>query len=229
MAPCGSNTITPTLIKNGVMKIGDRIEFEEVFEEAPSEEKEDSQMVSGTAVLAASPEVTQKPQRQTTENLTVKMTPMDQMQAPVRNYSMQHGYTNTIPTAPVETVPLVFDKMTNYSNSVHSDTSTSPSFNVPNNPLVPPGYSQTLDYDSLQYMNGFLRTQVGRYIQLEQLVGSNTITQRNGFLIGVGTNYIVLQEIATGNIMTLDVYSIKYIYIYYGKNDMSKTSKTPET
>ena len=37
-----------------------------------------------------------------------------------------------------------------------------PEFQVPNNPLLPPGYQEVINYENLQYMNGFLRTQIGK-------------------------------------------------------------------
>jgi len=52
-------------------------------------------------------------------------------------------------------------------------------------------------------------------MRAEQLVGSNTIQDRYGFLVGVGTNFIILQEITTGNIMVLDIFSIRLTYVYY--------------
>ena len=51
----------------------------------------------------------------------------------------------------------------------------SPMFNVPPNPLLPEEYREVLDYNSIQYLNGFFRTQIGRYVRVEQLVGSNII------------------------------------------------------
>lgn len=92
-----------------------------------------------------------------------------------------------------------------------------PQIQVPANPLLPPGYQEFITYENLQYLNGFLRTQIGRYMRVEQLVGSSTIEERYGFLIAVGINYILLQELGTGNIMTLDYYSIKSLYIYYSQ------------
>ena len=90
-----------------------------------------------------------------------------------------------------------------------------PQFQVPNNPLLPPGYQETISYENLQYLNGFLRTQIGKYMRVEQLVGSNMLEDRYGYLIGVGINYILLQEQGTGNVSALDYYNIKYVYIYY--------------
>lgn len=90
-----------------------------------------------------------------------------------------------------------------------------PQFQVPNNPLLPPGYQESINYENLQYLNGFLRTQIGKYMRVEQLVGSNMLEDRYGYLIGVGVNYILLQEQGTGNVSALDYYNIKYVYIYY--------------
>ncbi|MBQ9972640.1 MAG: hypothetical protein IJP24_03855 [Firmicutes bacterium] len=91
----------------------------------------------------------------------------------------------------------------------------SPSFQVPENPLLPPGYSETLNYDALQYLNGFYRTQIGRYVRVEQQVNSTDVEIRYGYLIGVGINYLLLQDASTGNVFTIDSYSIKLFYVYY--------------
>lgn len=90
-----------------------------------------------------------------------------------------------------------------------------PQFQVPANPLLPPGYQEVLSYENLQYMNGFLRTQIGKYLRVEQLVTSTEIEERFGYLVGVGLNYILLQQPGTGNISAIDYYSIKYVYVYY--------------
>ena len=50
---------------------------------------------------------------------------------------------------------------------------------------------------------------------MEQLVGSNSIEEYYGFLIGVGINYIVLQDYDSDNIRALDIYGIKNMYVYY--------------
>ena len=83
--------------------------------------------------------------------------------------------------------------------------------------MTPDGFDESIDYDSVQSFNGFLRTQIGRYMRVEQLIGSNTIEDRFGFLVGVGNNFIILQEITTGNIMLLDIFSIRLTYVYYSQ------------
>jgi len=92
-----------------------------------------------------------------------------------------------------------------------------PTFTVPANPLLPEEYSEVLDYNALQYMNGIFRTQIGRYVRVQQLVGSNITQDFDGFLIGVGINYIILQEYSNQDIRILDIYGIKQMYVYYSE------------
>lgn len=93
----------------------------------------------------------------------------------------------------------------------------SPTFSVPANPLLPDEYSEILDYNSLQYLNGFFRTQIGKFVRVQQLIGSNITQDFDGFLIGVGINYIILQEYANSDIRILDIYGIKQMYVYYSE------------
>ena len=86
-----------------------------------------------------------------------------------------------------------------------------PLFSVPSNPLLPPEYQEVLSYDSLQYLNGFLRTQIGRNCDVQFLIGSNSTEMRTGTLIGVGLNYILLQDLATREVIACDFYSIKFV------------------
>lgn len=93
----------------------------------------------------------------------------------------------------------------------------SPTFTVPANPLLPDEYSEVLDYNSIQYLNGIFRTQIGKFVRVQQLIGSNTTQDFDGFLIGVGINYIILQEYANNDIRILDIYGIKQMYVYYSE------------
>ena len=122
---------------------------------------------------------------------------------------------NTTFQSSTASIPLIFQNMTDYVNPLAQTGQQSPRFGVPSNPLVPPEYEQSIDYDSAQYMNGFLRTQIGRAMRVEQLIGSNGIQDRYGFLVGVGNNYLLLQDISNGNIAIVDLYSVKYVYVYF--------------
>lgn len=69
--------------------------------------------------------------------------------------------------------------------------------------------------ESLQYLNGFLRTQIGRRVSIDFLVGSNSIVTKSGFLLGVASNYILINELDTNDLTTCDFYNIKFIRFYY--------------
>ena len=72
-----------------------------------------------------------------------------------------------------------------------------------------------LDYNSIQYMNGILRTQIGRYVRIKYSMGTNGIEEYDGFLIGVGINYVVLQYYLNKNIQIIDFYGIKSLTVFY--------------
>lgn len=114
--------------------------------------------------------------------------------------------------------PLPYSQMTPYMNNVAVQNSMDPpTIITPQDPMTPGGFDSSIDLDAVQSLNGFLRTQIGRYMRIEQLIGSNTIQDRFGFLIGVGSNFIILQEITTGNIMVLDIFSVRLAYVYYSQ------------
>lgn len=76
---------------------------------------------------------------------------------------------------------------------------------------IPVSFSPT----SLQYLNGFLRSQIGRRVTVEFLTGTNNLTERSGILLGVGVNYILLNEIEGDDVIACDFYTIKFIHFYF--------------
>lgn len=65
------------------------------------------------------------------------------------------------------------------------------------------------------FTQGFLLTQIGRYVKVEFLLGTNMFVDREGTLIKVGTDYIIIQEPETDDYLLCDIYSIKFIRFYY--------------
>lgn len=82
-------------------------------------------------------------------------------------------------------------------------------------PITPTTQPYPITGESLQYLNGFLRTQIGRAVNVSFLIGTNTVTDRNGILLGVGANYILLNEAETDDLLACDFYNIKFIKFYY--------------
>ena len=244
MAPCGGNIVTPKMIRKGEIHIGDRIQIEEASAPAPeaavavSPAETVSAAVSSVtaaeipAASGAASENAVEVQTRTAPGMIPGMQGMPNTQGMQNTMTDDNGVTHRQASAPQQVrqmaqqpqqmaqqpeFPLNFNGMTDYVNSLAAAGSQSPSFNVPSHPMVPPEYEQTIDYDSIQYMNGFLRTQIGRYVRVEQLIGSGNTEERFGFLVGVGNNYLLLQDISNGNILVVDFYSIKFVYIYFGE------------
>ena len=104
--------------------------------------------------------------------------------------------------------------------SCHPDYPNDSVFGIhmPAFPLYPDGLNQypfPVTAESLRYHNGFMRTQIGRRITVDFLMGANTIVQKTGYLLGVAQDYILLNEIDTNDITTCDYYNIKFIRYYY--------------
>ena len=82
-------------------------------------------------------------------------------------------------------------------------------------PITSMTQPQSIPAESLQYMNGFLRTQVGRPVQVDFLVVTNSIVTRSGILLAVGANFILINETETDDILACDFYNIKFVRFYY--------------
>jgi len=67
--------------------------------------------------------------------------------------------------------------------------------------------------ESTLFTPGFLRTQIGRRIRVEFLLGTNLLTDRTGTLVAVGASYILLKLIDSDDLMMCDIYSIKFVTI----------------
>lgn len=236
MAPCGGNFVTPKMIRKGEVHIGDKIKLEEasapaaevVTTAAPAKAQASAEPASIQDAAENAVEVQTRtapsmiPGTQNMPGTQMQgMQGMQGMQSNQNTITDDNGVTRRQAAAPQmqqqPEFPLNFNGMTDYVNSLAAAGSQSPSFNVPSHPMVPPEYEQTIDYDSIQYMNGFLRTQIGRYVRVEQLIGSGDTEDRFGFLVGVGNNYLLLQDISNGNILVVDFYSVKFVYIYFGE------------
>lgn len=82
-------------------------------------------------------------------------------------------------------------------------------------PITPTTQPAPITGESLQYLNGFLRTQIGRPVRVEFLIGTNTMLDRTGILLAVGANYILINETETDDILACDFYNIKFVRFYY--------------
>lgn len=77
----------------------------------------------------------------------------------------------------------------------------------PSSVVVPPVMNKN-------YLQGYLRQFIGKYIRVDFLVGTGSFIDREGILTNVGIDYIELQEVQTGNSLVCDFYSIKFVTVY---------------
>ena len=62
------------------------------------------------------------------------------------------------------------------------------------------------------YTPGWLRTQIGKLMRVEFLIGNGT-TDRVGYLQEVGSSYIVLDSLERSSRIMCDIYSIKFVTV----------------
>lgn len=69
--------------------------------------------------------------------------------------------------------------------------------------------------DNAQDLNDFMRTQIGKDVSIDFLVGDSSIVNKSGTLLGVGSNYIVLHNKETNEIIAGEASNIKFVSLYY--------------
>lgn len=74
-----------------------------------------------------------------------------------------------------------------------------------------PGSPVVQDTD---YIQGYLRTQIGKRVRVTFLLGTGTMQDRTGILESVGISYIILREDASNTRELADIYSIKFVVIF---------------
>jgi hypothetical protein len=133
------------------------------------------------------------------------------------NTVMPCPYTqvNTMPQYPL---PVI--SPTGYPTGIPLGPPTAP-FPVPSQ-MTPPASNGILADEAImpqtvvntQYTAGFLRTQIGKRVRVDFLVGTSSLTDRTGILIGVGASYILLQSLESNSVTMCDLYSIKFVAIF---------------
>lgn len=77
--------------------------------------------------------------------------------------------------------------------------------------VVAPGSPTML---GTEYVQGFLRTQIGKRVKIEFLFGANSLVDRTGTLLEVGIDYVTIRETETDDLLNCDIYSIKFVTFY---------------
>lgn len=105
-----------------------------------------------------------------------------------------------VPTGPVYSAPVPIQQ-----------TPSTPATQVPvvSDGIIPETLSNTA------FTQGYLRTQIGRKVKVEFLIGTSMFVDREGTLLDVGTSYIIIREAETDDLLLCDMYSIKFVRFYY--------------
>lgn len=101
---------------------------------------------------------------------------------------------------------------------------------MPQMPQMPPQTMQMpmtgaapVDFDmmpttpvlDIEYTQGYLKTQIGKRVKVEFLIGTNMLVDREGTLVDVGISYIIINEVETDDLLLCDIYSIKFVRFYF--------------
>jgi len=60
-----------------------------------------------------------------------------------------------------------------------------------------------------------LAQNIGEYVVIEFLIGTEMIMRKQGILYFVGTSYVTLYDDVNNNYILCDIFSVKFIYFYY--------------
>jgi hypothetical protein len=63
------------------------------------------------------------------------------------------------------------------------------------------------------FLQGYLRTLIGRRVRIEFLIGTQILQDRSGIIVDVGVSYVTLRD-ASGSLVVCDIYSVKFVTIF---------------
>ena len=82
------------------------------------------------------------------------------------------------------------------------------------------GYTASQIRQDLNNFGGFGQQGYGYNVPALRAQIASILGMDRGFtavLVGVGNNYVLLQDISNGNVAIVDLYTIKYVYMYCGE------------
>lgn len=79
---------------------------------------------------------------------------------------------------------------------------------------VPPQMVESPVMDT-EYTQGYLKTQIGKKVKIEFLIGTNMLVDREGTLVDVGISFVIINEVETDDLLLCDIYSIKFVRFYF--------------
>lgn len=108
---------------------------------------------------------------------------------------------------------MMYPQPPSYSPNSWMSADLTSSYNLP---VITNG-SSTMNVASgdMQFLNGFLQSQIGKIVEIDFLIGNTGMQKRTGYLTGIGSDFILINELETNDITACDFYTIKFIKIMY--------------
>lgn len=69
------------------------------------------------------------------------------------------------------------------------------------------------DSDNSNYLQDYLKSIIGRFVNVDFLIGNDSLISKEGILKEVGTDYIVLEMVQSNELLLCDIYSVKFVQI----------------
>lgn len=63
------------------------------------------------------------------------------------------------------------------------------------------------------FLQGYLRTLIGKRVRIEFLIGTQILQDRSGVMVDVGVSYVTLRD-PSGSLVVCDMYSIKFVTVF---------------
>ncbi|MEY8000434.1 hypothetical protein AB8U03_09555 [Clostridium sp. Mt-5] len=126
------------------------------------------------------------------------------------------NYFRTMPMTPEVMPEIEMSKTTSPTETIevrqnHTPSQTPHITQTPTSFEMAPGSPIQQDTN---YIQGYLRTQIGKRVRVTFLLGTGTLQDRTGILENVGISYIILREEGTNASELADIYSIKFVVIF---------------
>lgn len=98
--------------------------------------------------------------------------------------------------------------------------------NMTNRPMrsrdgsMPPEFTTPppMDFDTEEMrgsMQKILSENIGEFVVIEFLIGTERLMRKQGVLYFVGTSYVTLYDEDMNNFIVCDIFSIKFVYFYF--------------
>lgn len=107
------------------------------------------------------------------------------------------------------------DNNSNNMNNVNADNLNWLEEQIRQHPEFRTPPQQTFDTEEMEgSIQKILAENIGNYVVVEFLIGTERMSRKQGYLYHVGTSYITLYDDETENFILCDIFSVKFVYFY---------------